>query len=230
MKRLLKLGRSWELFKIMIPQEKNKYIETVISWMESGTSREEAVKRLRDNGVGLLTADTIVSKSYNSVLKAYNNELVGILKKDDTIDIELKIKEIVPVHFTQEVTSIIQKRFVREVRLDVISDMHEKRPIAQILSDYENSFVSRNQIKKWIISFHDNLNERERLVKRAYIRVGMIIACFCFLFFTFITRNYDTDVSFLKVRLVIYPICFGLMGIGIAFYGWFKQVSEYPKI
>jgi hypothetical protein len=77
----------------MTPQYLNTKTEEVISWMENGLRKEEAVFELRSENIGLVTADTIVNKSYNTLVKAYTKEIVLILKKDSTKDIDLYLKK-----------------------------------------------------------------------------------------------------------------------------------------
>ncbi|MDA9066943.1 hypothetical protein N9K26_04020 [Flavobacteriales bacterium] len=100
----------------MTPQYLNTKTEEVISWMENGLRKEEAVFELRSENIGLVTADAIVNKSFSTLVKAYTKEIVLILKKDSTKDIDALLKEKVPAHFIKNVQPIVEEKYTRAIR------------------------------------------------------------------------------------------------------------------
>ena len=211
----------------MTSKEKKEYIDEVISWMENGLSKEESSLKLRENGLGLVSADTIVITSFNKLKKAYINEVVFILKNDTSKDFETVLKENVPNLFVNEISPTIKERILFSIRQDVISELNIEKPIKEIINRYESNVVSRNQIKRWIISYYDNLVIRERKLNKTIMMSGMISIVFGVIFM--LTLWFSSTV-FISKGLIASAIIWFLSGIITFLFGMFKQTSDYPKM
>ncbi len=211
----------------MTPQDRNTKIEEVISWMENGLSKEEVFSKLRDEGIGLVTADAIANKSYSILVKAFTKEVVVILKKDSSENIDTILEGKIPTHFIEDVQPIIEEKYTRAIREEVIAKLHSEEPIKHIINKFQNNRISRDQIKKWIISFYDNLNSRERRVKKSIIISGFFLLLLGGIFFLLLEF---APYRKMGIRLSVYAICFAVAGVCMFLYGLFKPVSDYPKI
>ena len=191
----------------MTPQYLNTKTEEVISWMENGLRKEEAVFELRSENIGLVTADAIVNKSFSTLVKAYTKEIVLILKKDSTKDIDALLKEKVPAHFIKNVQPIVEEKYTRAIREEVIAKLHFEEPIKNIIDQYQNSRISRSLIKKWIISFYDNLNSRERRVKKSIVVSGFFLLLLGGIFFLLLEF---APYRKMGIRLSVYAFFFAV--------------------
>ncbi|MGB1039403.1 MAG: hypothetical protein ACPGVD_00860 [Flavobacteriales bacterium] len=211
----------------MIPQEKNKYIKKVVSWMEKGVTKEESREKLRLEGIGFVSADTIVTKSYNLLLNKYTTEVLDYIKNNKEQNIEDYVDKIVPENFSNKVTEVASRRITRVIREQIIFDLDNNVPIKGILDTHQSTIATRKQIKQWIIAYFKNVMSREMLIKKSFMRTG-VITIFSGLLLGLILYFYPLRVGkFTLTYHFIYLIAAGLIMFG---YGLFKPVSDYPKM
>ena len=211
----------------MIPQEKNKYIKKVVSWMEKSLTKEESREKLRLEGIGFVSADTIITKSYNFLLNKYTTEVLDYIKNNKEQSIEDYVGKIVPENFSNKVTEVAGRRITRVIREQIIVDLDNNVPIKGILDTHQSTIATRKQIKQWIIAYFKNVMSREMLIKKSFMRTGAI-TIFSGLLLGLILYFYPLRVGkFTLTYHFIYLIVAGLIMFG---YGLFKPVSDYPKM
>jgi len=211
----------------MTATEKNKYVDEVNSWIKDGLNKNEAKIKLREKGVGLVSADTIVNKSYNSLISNYSKDFIKALNNNAKVNIQDFCNQAIPSHLTEEFAPILIKKYSNHIKDKVIHKLHIEDPINDIFKEFESDLISKSQLRTWIKSYYGNLNSRERRVKRNIVSSGVFLLLMGVILGLVIEFSPSERTS---IRYLAYTI--GLMIIGVVniFYGFFKSVSDIPKI